>query len=528
MSALSAGTVAPRTTSPAVRAHSASGVSFALTATLVTTLAFASCFFRLFVFPHTPLLPAGDAVGFFAAGRRIAVGQLPYRDFFEILPVGSDLAYAAMINLFGFYAWIPGFTMSALAAGIALLTTLAARRFVNGTALAVPGLLLTGVALSSETLNATHHWFCTLAVMAALLALLDGISSARVASAGVLAGLAASFTQTSGATVAVALAVYVFWKARAESPSVHWRKSLLLFGSAIATFAALNVYFVWRAGLHAWLYSMFVFPVRYFGVPDFNNWRVITVDFRIHPSAERWFLFPFIYGLAAFVIFTLAQVVRHIHDRDSTEQWGDLLLIALTGAGMLLAVAPAPSLLRLSSASPPGLILFAWLLERAGKSARLPRFALAAVATAIAILVPLQHQFRWHKALHLPGGNIAFFDGAQFDEYRWLVSRTRPGEYLFGAPAMHVALHTVNPAAVALFDTSDYTRPEQVTAGVQAFAEAHTSLIILKQSFARPTLSATDHTQPLRDFLGTNYSIVKTFATGDAVWQATDQSQRRP
>ncbi|HEY6465496.1 MAG TPA: hypothetical protein VIY69_05855 [Candidatus Acidoferrales bacterium] len=528
MSALSARTAAPHTTSPAVRAQSVSRVSFALTATLVGTLAFVSCFFRLFIFPHTPLLPAGDAVGFFVAGSRIVAGELPYRDFFEILPVASDLAYASLIKLFGFYAWIPGMTMACLAAGIVLLTTLAARRFVSGIALALPGLLFTGIALSSETLNATHHWFCTLAVMAAMFALLDGTSSVRVAAAGALAGLAASFTQTSGATVVAALAIYVFWKARDESPNRHWHKPLLLIGSAFAMFVAVNGYFIWRAGLRAWLYSMFVFPVRYFGVPDFNNWRVITLDFRIHPSVERWLFFPFIYGLAVLVVIVLATIVRRLREHDSTEQWDDLLLVALTGAGMLLAVAPAPSLLRLSSASPPGLILLAWLLQRAGKPPRVPRFALAAAASAIAILVPLQHQFRWHIALRLPGGNIAFFDRAQYDEYRWLAGETTSGEYLFGAPAMHVALHTVNPAAVALFDTSDYTRPEQVTAGVQALAHAHVPFIILKHSFDEPALSATDHTQPLRDFLRTNYSIVKTFATGDAVWQATDQSKSQP
>jgi hypothetical protein len=63
--------------------------------------AFAACYFRSFIFPDVPLLPSGDQLGFAQAGTRMVAGQLPYRDYFRILPPGTDLAYALMIRLFG-------------------------------------------------------------------------------------------------------------------------------------------------------------------------------------------------------------------------------------------------------------------------------------------------------------------------------------------------------------------------------------------------------------------------------------------
>jgi hypothetical protein len=48
--------------------------------------AFAVCYLRFFVLPNVPILPTGDAIEFVIDGARIVAGQLPYRDFFEMLP----------------------------------------------------------------------------------------------------------------------------------------------------------------------------------------------------------------------------------------------------------------------------------------------------------------------------------------------------------------------------------------------------------------------------------------------------------
>jgi hypothetical protein len=57
-------------------------------------------YFHLFAF-SAPILRDGDQWLFAQSGARIVAGQLPYRDFFEMLSPGTDLVYACSFVLFG-------------------------------------------------------------------------------------------------------------------------------------------------------------------------------------------------------------------------------------------------------------------------------------------------------------------------------------------------------------------------------------------------------------------------------------------
>jgi hypothetical protein len=63
-------------------------------------------YLRTFLLPTTPFAATGDQSLFFARAVRILQGQLPYRDFFEIVTPGTDLIYAAGFGLFGVHAWV--------------------------------------------------------------------------------------------------------------------------------------------------------------------------------------------------------------------------------------------------------------------------------------------------------------------------------------------------------------------------------------------------------------------------------------
>jgi hypothetical protein len=490
-------------------------------AALLGLFAFASCYFRSFAFAHLPFMPGGDQIGFFTSGSRMVAGQLPYRDFFEILPVGTDLTYAALIKLFGFCTWVPGAVMAFLAAGIVILITLAAARIMRGLAIVIPGLLLLGFLLLDESLNATHHWFCTLAAMAAMFVLLRDVSLPRVAAAGALAGLATSFTQTTGAFLVVGLAIYVAWKSKRTRAGASWRKPLLLCAVAIAVFFAINGYFIWQAGLREWIFDAIVFPVRYFTVPAVNNWRVIEYDFGWHPSLRRWISFPFLYATVplVYVICLFLTYWRSDADDDQNERWDALILISLTGLSMFLAAAPAPSFLRVSSASPAAMVLLVWLLARSGAFTRKLNLALGAIALLLAIAVPLNRQLHSHATLDLPAGRTAFLDPLQYDEHRWLLARTHPGKYFYGMPPLFLPFHLVNPAPVAGLDTTAYTRPDQVTASLQALQDHPPPMIILRGPLEHSTSPATDYTEPFRQYMRANYVITKTFPNGDVVWE---------
>ncbi|HEV2492107.1 MAG TPA: hypothetical protein VG204_03450 [Terriglobia bacterium] len=459
-----------------------------------------------------------------ASGSRIVAGQLPYRDFFEELPVGTDLTYALLIRLFGLYTWIPGLVMACLAAAVVLVMTAVAARLMHGPVIILPGLLLVGFVLYAS-LDATHHWFSTLAALAAMLVLLDGLTPKRVAAAGALCGLAACFTQTAGAAAVAGLVTYLIWNARRRGVRAReWLpKCLLLSGAAAGVFAVVNVYFIRAVGLGRWLFCVVIYPVRYFHVPDLNNWRIVEHDFWGHPGLSRWVSFPFLYATVPLVYVIFALTFRS-REKAVDEPWDRLVLVALTGVALFITIAPSPSVKRLSCVSPPAIILVAWLLNRPGKLVGMLRTGLGGVAIGLVVAASLYRQTRWRAYLDLPGGRTAFSDQVTLDEYRWMLAHTHPGQYFFGMPPMLVPFHLVNPTAVVIFDTSEYTRPEWVVDGVQALKTHPVPLMVLNhgEQYLLSTHLPSDHNGPFRDYWVQNYRLTKTFPNGDEVWGKID------
>ena len=490
-------------------------------ATLTAAFSFAICYLRSFVFPNIPIALWGDQVGFFNDGSRMILGQLPYRDYFQIVPPATDLIYALMIKCFGLRMWVPNLLMAGLAAITALLMTLIASRLVRGAIVMLPAFLLTGIILV-PSMEATHHWFSTVALLSAMLVLLGGTALPHVAVAGGLCGIAACFTQTKGAVVVACLAAYLTsTHGKHTVESKHWRQGLLLCGVAAAVFVCLNAYFIRAAGLGDWLFCIVVYPLRYYPAPAINNWQVLIYDFGGHSGITKWISLPFIYATVPFVYVLVMVIARREWNGDQEKQWRRLFLVMTVGIAMLLAVAPSPSVKRLATVSPPALVLLAWLLDRPGKIASVVKLALAGAAIALAIGVSVRIQTKWHACLDLPSGRTAFLDPPLYEEYRWLVGATRPGQYFFGLPPLYYAFHMRNPAAIEGFHPSEYTRPRQVVALIEALESYCVPLIVIRQSrdFLAVRASPRDPLTPFRIYLTRNYQLTKTFVTGDDVWR---------
>jgi hypothetical protein len=488
----------------------------------VSRFTFLVCYFRTFIFPDVPIMLWGDHLGFFYDGSRIVGGELPYRDYFQIVPPGTELTYALLIRCFGLSAWIPNLVMALLAAALAWMITVIAQRFMVGAVSLLPALLFAGFILHGG-LDPTHHWFSTVAVMAALLVLLEGTGTYRVVVAGVLCGLAACFTQTKGAAAVAAFIVYFVWQAGRDGAraSALWRKCLLLCVAAASIFFALNAYFIQAAGLRQWLFCILVYPLRYYTAPPINNWRVVLHDFQWHGGPGRWISYPFVYATVPLVYFIFLFTMRKQWKREQGVAWDQLLLVTLTGLGMFLAIAGAPSLKRLSSAGAPAMVLLAWLLNRPGKAKASLRVILGIAAIAFAVEVPVRAQMRWHDYLDLPAGRMAFIDPVLYEEYGWVLAYTHPGQFFFGMPPFYTAFELRNPAAVDGVDTTEYTRPEQVVALIQALETHPVPLIILRGSkdFPQAEDSPSDHSEPFRAYLLKNYRHVRSFPVGDEVWE---------
>jgi hypothetical protein len=498
----------------------------------VFSLTFAAYYFRAFIFPNIPLQPNGDQLGFLHAGSRLAAGELPYRDYFQIVPPGTDLVYAALIRLFGLKLWIPHVVMAVLAATTALLMTLITARIVRGWSIVLPALMLVGFLLPVAG-DATHHWFSTAIALAALLVMLDAkslgrIEPGRIAVAGFLCGLTACFTQTKGAALLTGFAVWLAWSGRQRGAErVEWlRHCAILCAAAALVFFVANAYFISAAGIRRWLFCVIIFPLRYYPAPALNNWRVLLHAFEWSSGIARWVAFPFIYATVPFVCIVFLLMMRRVRsesapaDSRAHDDWPALALIAMTGIAMFLSVAAAPSPKRLATVGPPALILLAWMLNRPGKFARVFKIAISLVAIVMTIGLPLRTQTHWRAFLDLPAGRTAFHDERQYQEYDWLREHTHPGQFFFGMQ-FYTQFHTLNPAPIDGFDTSEYTRPEQVRALVEAL-EAHPVPMIMLPSTKKYPLATglpSDHLGPFRDYLMKNYRFAEIMPTGDEVWE---------
>jgi hypothetical protein len=480
------------------------------TVPILVGLTFVLCYFRSFVFPATPTLLWGDQLGVATDASRMLAGQLPYRDYFELLTPGSELFYAGWFKLFGVSLWIPNLLMPCLAAATVLFMSLCARHVMRGPFIALPGLLFVGFVLYGS-FDAMHHWFSTVIILAAVVVLLNGTTFWRIAAAGALCGLAASFTQSKGAAVLLALLIYILLS---EKRNEGWRKCLLLCVMALLIFAVINGSFIWAAGLNRWIASVILFPLRYYPSVSINNWRGAWPDFQGRTGALKWICAPFVYLATPFAYLAVLWTTRRRRENR-------LLLLTLIGLAMFFAVMPALSIKRISTVSPPAMILFAWLLTRAGKRATITGATLAAVSFVVALAMVVHTQTRPWAYLDLPAGRVAIADSAVYEEYRWAVAHTRPGQMYFGMPTMYLPFHLQNPAPVQAPAPSEYARPEQITAVIDALEKNRVPLLILRPSMYVPHLLGypSDHLKPFQDYLYRNYRPTKIFSTNDEVWE---------
>lgn len=494
----------------------------------LAALTFAVCCLRTFVLPHTPLLVWGDALGYATKGVRLLDGELPYRDFFEFLTPGTDLAYALVFRCLGVSLWAMHLVMATLAALSALWMTWCAGRLVRGWLVLLPAVLLMGWVLS-YSLDPTHHWFSTVALMGAVWVLFNGHSLGRAAAAGAFCGVAASFTQTKGATAVIGLIAYFIWIAVREKDQTGqwWRRSLVLSsvlcGSALAIFAVINGPFILASGVERWAWDVMVFPARYFGSVDGNNLTGVVAQFVEYPVRGKWIIFPF-----QFLVVPLAYVwffVRLARSKaEPDEPWNQLVLVAVVGIAMLAAVAPAMSIRRCSAASPPAMLILTWLLSKSGKVKT--ALALGAVSMALAVVQIAEIQLTPERILDLPVGRVAVPRNANYyDVYRWMAENTKPGQWYFGLPMLTLPLELRNPTPMAEMIRGEYTRPEQVAAIVQGIERVTVPVIVMKPQ--RNTSSSwdqlPDHLQPFRDELKLHYRNTITFPSGDEIWQRVDK-----
>ncbi|HXH47838.1 MAG TPA: hypothetical protein VNM47_00560 [Terriglobia bacterium] len=487
--------------------------------------AFAALYFQLFIFPNVPLLAQGDQSIYLLNARRMLQGQVIYRDFFHFTLPGTESTYYLLFKLFGVRAWIPNAMLVLMGMGLVGLSVAISRKLMSGPTVFLPAALFLAFPYHS-VLDATHHWYSTLAVMAALAITLERRTSGRLCMAGALCGVATWFTQSMGPAVALAFGNFLLWEGRSkhEKSGLVIRKEVSLLAGFVAVVVPFATYFAAKAGIRQFLWCTVTFVLKYYPSDWYNNWRVYMAHRpAIHgwPVVLEWTGWIFIHALLPliYLAFFIVNRKRARFCTGASARTAQPMLVAMVGSFSLLAVAPASSYRRLCTVSLPAIILLVWYLSSPGNRKKLRRIAIWAVSLCCIVIAPLLVQTNWHAFLNLPTGRTAFTNVNVYDEYRWISQRAGPEDSLFGNQLICFALGLRNPTPLNFVTPSDYTRPEQVQSLVKSLEEDRARYILwyagLPLSNAQE--ASGDHLNPLREYLRSHYHLAETFATGDRI-----------
>jgi hypothetical protein len=245
--------------------------------------------------------------------HRLLQGQVPYRDFFNIIPPGIFFFLAAIFSLAG----SSSLTIARWAsAGLMLGATLAASRSLAergwGKMEATLWAFVPAVCLFPFWAVPSHHWLAY-ACFAAELAVLAGPLSGRwpgLFLAGLVAGICGLAVQTQGIALALLAAVYLLLSPeRRFKRLAEWASGLCLVWVPFFGFLA------WSGAFGGFLRDCLLWPMASYSRGDNENagpvlqdlpWRVgdIWTRFRQHPG-----FWSFVVSAAGGVLYALLSAV---------------------------------------------------------------------------------------------------------------------------------------------------------------------------------------------------------------------------
>ena len=245
---------------------------------LLYTICYSTMFFNL----------ADEGVTAMGAWR-IVQGQVPYRDFFEIVPPVSLYAVAAFVRALGVTVLALRLPAVILAGAMLLLTDQMLRSLSAGWVARVAALsFLTPFGVSYWP-NPSHHWFSTVFQLLSMLALLKGEASARPVSWGVLAGASASLSalslQDQGAYFAIAVTALFFpFAARETRP----RLFLGWLAGGIAAAALILLPVLLTAGPADIWYQWIAWPAKQYRQLPGNNFGLKEMMAELRGYGAGW------------------------------------------------------------------------------------------------------------------------------------------------------------------------------------------------------------------------------------------------
>jgi hypothetical protein len=406
----------------------------------------------LYFLPFLRLLShQGDEGTLITGAVRVSEGQLPFRDFFEVMGPGTFYWLALFFKVLGTTWLATRICLLCTTLGITLLLFYLARRLRCG----MEGMpVIFFVAVSFHNWNAiSHHMDSTLFGLASFAALaywMDRPRSIMLFLAGVGAGLTTWIMLPKGVLLCLSFLLLLWILYRGES---RFRSLLTLLGGYLLVMAS-GLALFWRAGgLPDLIYANLLWPLtNYSGVNavpyglEFRElyWDSFTASFGTVVSTFLSIPFLIVMGLPLILLALGLRYKRVALDRVVLPYW-------FAGFAFWFSEMHRKDLPHLVYGSPI-LIILAFYLYRHMRG-KWPTRALQLVgisALALAMLNPLVALSATAKYTTRRGSVYVFSGDAVLD---FLTTRVKPGERVFVypyAPMYYFLSATRNPTRYSI------------------------------------------------------------------------------
>ena len=468
----------------------------------------------------------GDQSFWLEHADRMLQGEVLYRDLFQFNLPGTEYLYYALFSWFGPALWVAPLALLLTGTAATLLVFSLSRKVLYGTAALLPPVAFLVMGLRNA-LDGTHQWYSTLLVLLAVNLIAECCNRVRLAAAGALLGLASLFTSSRGVVVVASVCVFLLWKLRPGRDAAKAFVALLLPFAVVVGGAML--YLAHMVGTKPLLDSVLVFPLRYYSAGDANNlssvlrgeWQsILPLRWRSLLLISLWLVVNT--GVPLTLIAFFAEPFRRrAADLRSSTAGQRLVLFAMVGISLVLAVASAPTAPRLNCAAAFAFVVAAAMLREFG-GRRLLRGILA-VMVLLGLTELLAAEIRWNRKVDGPRGAAIFQEPERYAQFVWVAQHAHSGDGLFGDTDFNFFFGLQNPAPLPWVSPDAYTRPEQVQSVVHALNRQHTRFVIWSEELEN-SRAPGENLQPLRSYLLEHYRLVQQFDDGTEVLESTPQS----
>lgn len=381
------------------------------------------------------------------------------------------------------------------------------------------------VVLFGDRMDATHHWFSSLANLVAVLVLMPGSSRMRIGAAALLIAMAAFFTQTAGAVGLLACGAGSWFEKRTGriSSSELGLRLGALAGITFAIWLALSGRFIVQAGVSRYWSEQVAALPRYTRFPAGFLVPHFSASFHVRSLislGDHIVVYLLLLSVCPWVASRCWR--RRAKARNTPEA---LFVLAALGIIQAVEVLPALNWNRMAAVAMPAVILGVWLTTRMGATGRRLAMACWCIVGAMIAVQSGATQLRRFPQLKLPAGD-ALLELEDVDELTWLVAHTRPGDCFFQVvnTRLYVPLALRNPTPADALSAGDATLPQWVDESVAGLKQCATRYILWEPQAGIGRVeeshrTKSDHLDPLRAFLREQYVRTAVFANGDEMWE---------